>query len=129
MAQDGLCSFEPAFLDELAVIMRFGFDYMQRDGDADPDERSWLRDQTGGSIYLRLSTRPVEQPNRRMTPALERDIVDGGYWMRRPGPNASVVMAYTGALAPEAIETALLVEIPPLPQMFNWPLVTVVAPE
>ena len=32
-------------------------------------------------------------------------------------------------VAPEAIETALLVEIPPLPQRFNWPLVTGVAPE
>lgn len=104
MAQDGLCSFEPAFLDELAVMMRFGFDYMQRDGDSDPDERTWLRDQTGGSLYLRLTTRPVEQPNRQMTAELQRDIVDGGYWMRRPGPNASVVIAYTGALAPEAIE-------------------------
>ncbi len=104
MAQDGLCSFEPAFLDELAVMMRFGFDYMQRDGEGDPDERTWLRDQTGGSLYLRLSTRPVEQPNRAMTPELARDIVDGGYWMRKPGPNASVVIAYTGALAPEAIE-------------------------
>jgi pyruvate dehydrogenase E1 component len=104
MAQDGLCSFEPAFLDELAVMMRFGFDYMQRDGDSEPDERSWLRDETGGSIYLRLSTRPVEQPNRPMTPELARDIVDGGYWMRKPGPNASVVIAYTGALATEAIE-------------------------
>jgi pyruvate dehydrogenase E1 component len=109
MAQDGLCSFEPAFLDELAVMMRFGFDYMQRAGEADiPDggdgERSWLRDQTGGSIYLRLSTRPLDQPNRAMTPDLARDIVDGGYWMRRPGPNASVVIAYTGALASEAIE-------------------------
>jgi pyruvate dehydrogenase E1 component len=108
MAQDGLCSFEPAFLDELAVMMRFGFDYMQRDGEgdlgADPDERSWLRDQTGGSIYLRLSTRPIEQPQRTMTPELARDIVDGGYWMRKPGPNASVVIAYTGALAPQAIE-------------------------
>jgi pyruvate dehydrogenase E1 component len=108
MAQDGLCSFEPAFLDELAVMMRFGFDYMQRDGEgdlgADPDERSWLRDQTGGSIYLRLSTRPVEQPQRTMTSELARDIVDGGYWMRKPGPNASVVIAYTGALAPQAIE-------------------------
>jgi pyruvate dehydrogenase E1 component len=103
MAQDGLCSFEPAFLDELAVMMRFGFDYMQRDGEGDPDERSWLRDQTGGSIYLRLTTRPVEQPSRAMTPELSRDIVDGGYWMRRPGPNAQVVVAYTGALAPEAI--------------------------
>ncbi|MGL4243769.1 MAG: transketolase [Beijerinckiaceae bacterium] len=104
MAQDGLCSFEPAFLDELAVMMRFGFDYMQKDGEGDPDERTWLRDQTGGSVYLRLSTRPVEQPNRTMTPELERDIIDGGYWMRRPGPNAPVVIAYTGTLAPEAIE-------------------------
>ncbi len=64
MAQDGLAAFEPAFVDELATIMRFGFDYMQRDGEGDPDERTWLRDQTGGSIYLRLSTRPLEQPQR-----------------------------------------------------------------
>ena len=104
MAQDGLCAFEPAFLDELAVMMRFGFDYMQRDGTDEPDERTWLRDRTGGSIYLRLSTRPIMQPNRTMTAELERDIVDGGYWMRRPGPNAQIVVAYTGALAPEAIE-------------------------
>ena len=103
MAQDGLCYFEPAFIDELAVIMRFGFDYMQRDGDAEPDARSWLRDQTGGSIYLRLSTRPLEQPVRVMTSDLEAEIVDGAYWMRKPGPAAQVVVAYTGAVAPEAI--------------------------
>ncbi|MGE0845382.1 MAG: pyruvate dehydrogenase [Flavobacteriaceae bacterium] len=104
MAQDGLAAFEPAYLDELAVIMRFGFDYMQRDGEGDPDERTWLRDQTGGSIYLRLSTRPLEQPAREMGDELERGIVDGAYWMRRPGPNAQIVVAYTGAVAPEAIE-------------------------
>ncbi|MEJ6780967.1 transketolase [Aminobacter sp. Piv2-1] len=103
MAQDGLAAFEPAFLDELAVIMRFGFDYMQRDGDGDPDERTWLRDQTGGSVYLRLSTRPVVQPLRQITQDLERDIVGGAYWLRRPGPNAQVVIAYQGAVAPEAI--------------------------
>jgi pyruvate dehydrogenase E1 component len=104
MAQDGLCAFEPAFLDELAVIMRFAFDYLQRNGEGDPDERTWLRDQTGGSVYLRLSTRPLEQQSRSMTPELAQDIVDGGYWMRRPGPNAELVIAYTGSLAPEAIE-------------------------
>ena len=104
MAQDGLAAFEPAFLDELAVIMHFGFDYMQRDGDSRPDERTWLRDATGGSIYLRLSTRPLEQPKREMTPDLERSILDGGYWLREPGPNATIVVAYTGAVAPEAIE-------------------------
>ena len=104
MAQDGLAAFEPAYLDELAVIMRFGFEYMQRDGEGDPDERTWLRDQTGGSIYLRLSTRPLEQPQRAMTAELEHDIIAGAYWMRKPGPNAQAVIAYTGALAPEAIE-------------------------
>ena len=103
MAQDGLATFEPAFVDELAAIMRFGFDYMQRDGEGDPDERNWLRDETGGSIYLRLSTRPLEQPNRTIDTDLERDIIDGAYWMRRPGPNAQIVVAYTGAVAPEAI--------------------------
>ena len=68
MAQDGLAAFEPAFVDELAVIMRFAFDYMQRGGEGEPSERTWLRDETGGSVYLRLSTRPVEQMRREMTP-------------------------------------------------------------
>ncbi|HVL72607.1 MAG TPA: transketolase [Beijerinckiaceae bacterium] len=104
LAQDGLAAFEPAFVDELAAILRWGFDYIQRDGDGEPDERSWLRDETGGSLYLRLSTRTIDQPQREMTPDLCRDVVDGAYWMRKPGPNAQVVVAYTGAVAPEAIE-------------------------
>lgn len=104
MAQDGLAAYEPAFVDELSVIMRFALDYMQRDGDPVQSERTWLRDETGGSVYLRLSTRPVEQILRPVTPQLERDIIDGGYWLRRPGPNAELVVAYTGAVAPEAIE-------------------------
>ncbi|MER8766586.1 1-deoxy-D-xylulose-5-phosphate synthase N-terminal domain-containing protein [Mesorhizobium sp. M0968] len=104
IAQDGLAAYEPAFVDELGVIMRFALDYMQRDGDAVQSERTWLRDETGGSVYLRLSTRPVEQITRSVTPVLEQDIIDGGYWLRRPGPNAEVIVAYTGAVAPEAIE-------------------------
>ncbi len=109
MAQDGLTSFEPAFLDELAVIMRWGFSYMQRSGAADPDEATWLSDGLGGSVYLRLSTRMVDQPQRTMDGALAENIVRGGYWMRRPGPNAQLVIAYTGAVAPEAIEAAGLI--------------------
>ncbi|KJC33483.1 transketolase [Bradyrhizobium sp. LTSP857] len=97
MAQDGLASFEPAFVDELAVIMGWGFDHMQRD----PGE--------GGSVYLRLSTRSIEQAQRIMTPELEKGITDGAYWLRKPGPNAEVVIAYTGAIAPEAIEATGLI--------------------
>ena len=32
MAQDGLATFEPAYVDELAAIMEWAFDYMQREG-------------------------------------------------------------------------------------------------
>ncbi|WP_112662370.1 transketolase-like TK C-terminal-containing protein [Microvirga flavescens] len=104
LAQDGLASFEPAFVDELSVILRWAFDYLQRDGEGQPNERSWLRDETGGSVYLRLSTLALEQPQRTMTPDLAEEIVDGAYWMRKPGPNAQVVIAYTGVVAPEAIK-------------------------
>ncbi len=104
MAQDGLAAFEPAFVDELAVILAFALDYIQREGEADASERNWLRDETGGSVYLRLSTRPIEQIARAMTPGLRQAIVDGAYWLREPGPNCQVVVAYTGAVAPEAIQ-------------------------
>ncbi|MFI5011357.1 MAG: transketolase-like TK C-terminal-containing protein [Hyphomicrobiales bacterium] len=109
LAQDGLAAFEPAFVDELAVILRFAFDYLQRSGGAEPSERSWLRDETGGSIYLRLSTRSIEQPQRQIAPPLGDDIIDGAYWLRKPGPNAQVVIAYTGAVASEAIEAVGLI--------------------
>jgi pyruvate dehydrogenase E1 component len=104
MAQDGLAAFEPAFVDELATILAFAFDYIQRDAEGEPSERNWLRDETGGSVYLRLSTRPIEQIKRAMTQELQQSIVDGAYWLRRPGPNCQVVVAYTGAVAPEAIQ-------------------------
>ena len=90
MAQPGLASFEPAFVDEVATIMAFGFEHMQAE--------------EGGSVYLRLSTRRIDQVQRIMTPDLQRDITEGAYWLRKPGPNAEVIVAYTGALAPEAIE-------------------------
>jgi pyruvate dehydrogenase E1 component len=104
MAQDGLAAFEPAFVDELAVILAFAFSYIQREGDGTESERNWLRDESGGSVYLRLSTRPIAQIARTITPELRQAIVDGGYWLRQPGPNCQVVVAYTGAVAPEAIQ-------------------------
>ena len=131
LAQDGLASFEPAYADELAVIMRWGFAHMQREAgqrevgqreagqhgaqdaapheDAAVDAATGLPDARGGSVYLRLSTRVVEQPRRAMTDALAQDVLAGAYWMRPPGPNAELVIAYTGAVAPEAIAAAGLV--------------------
>jgi pyruvate dehydrogenase E1 component len=104
IAQDGLAAFEPAYLDELSAVLAWALDYIQKDAETGMSERNWLRDGTGGSVYLRLSTRPIEQPRRDMTSELREAIIDGAYWFRRPGPNAEVIIAYTGSLAPEAIE-------------------------
>ena len=41
LAQDGLAAFEPAFVDELAVILAWALAYIQKDGDAVPSERTW----------------------------------------------------------------------------------------
>jgi pyruvate dehydrogenase E1 component len=106
MSQDGLAAFEPAFADELAVIMKWAFDYMQKDGEGDPDERTWLRDETGGSVYLRLTTNPIEQPGTRADEDFRQGAIDGAYWLRKPGPNCEVVIAYQGVVAPEAIRAA-----------------------
>ncbi|MBY0509251.1 MAG: transketolase [Rhodospirillaceae bacterium] len=92
LAQPGLTSFEPAYIDELKVMMLWALSHIQKSGD-----------EGGGSVYLRLSTRPLEQPKREMSDDLKRGILDGAYWVRRPGPNCETVVAYAGVMAVEAI--------------------------
>ena len=90
LGQPGLTAFEPAFIDELAVILAWGLRHVQ--------------DDDGGSVYLRLSTRSIEQTKREMTPELRAAIVRGGYWLVSPGPGASLAVVCSGVIAPEAIE-------------------------
>jgi pyruvate dehydrogenase E1 component len=103
MAQDGLAAFEPAYADEVATIMEWALDYVQRDGSGD-SEIEWLRDVEGGSVYLRLSTRAIAQPKRQIDKATRHGVMAGGYWLRAPAPGAEIAIAYTGAVAPEALE-------------------------
>ncbi len=117
MAQDGLASFEPAFADELAVIMGWAFDYLQRDAAIDGgsrDDDDWLADAAGGSAYLRLSTRAITQPARAMERRLGENIIAGGYWLKAPASGARLAIAYTGAVASEAIDAhaQLLEDLP-----------------
>ncbi len=103
MSQAGLAAFEPAFADELAIIMEWSFAHLQRSGPSRPDERTWLNDGAGGSVYLRLTTNPLDQPGPRTDKSFPHGVIDGGYWLRPPGPNCEVVIAYQGAVAREAI--------------------------
>ena len=102
MSQPGLAMFEPAFGHELAAILRFALAHVQRRGAADPDPDTGLTDAAGGAVYLRLSTRVIDQPPA-LTPMQEADMLAGAWWLRPPGPNAETVIAYAGAVAPEAI--------------------------
>ena len=88
IAQDKLSYFEPAYVDELVEIMRWAFEHMQ-----EPD---------GGSIYLRLSTRIVDQPERRLSETDIDAVIAGAYWLVRPAPGAELSIVYCGAIAPEA---------------------------
>lgn len=105
ISQDGLASFEPAFVDELCAIMGWAFNYVQQVAGEDTEQR-WYRDEKGGSVYLRLSTRPIEQIVRPMDDKLRADIIQGAYWLRRPDPSTKIAIIYMGAVAPEAIEAA-----------------------
>ena len=100
LGQDGLTSFEPAFADELAAVMGWGFEHMQAED--------------GGAVYLRLSTRAIPQAHREMTPSLHEDILSGAYWLRKPAPGAELAIVYTGVVAPEAIDAhdQILEDIP-----------------
>ncbi|MCC7267788.1 MAG: transketolase [Caulobacteraceae bacterium] len=89
MAQPGLTYFEPAFVDELSEIMRWAFEHMQADD--------------GGSVYLRLSTRPLDQPDRTLSEAQLADLMRGAYWQVPPKPGADLAVVYTGAVAEEAM--------------------------
>jgi pyruvate dehydrogenase E1 component len=104
LAQDGIAAFEPAYVDELSAIMRWGFAYMQRDRQAKSEE--WQRDTTGGSVYLRLSTRPLAQPGRKLDEDVTEGIIQGGYWLRAPQAGCRLAICYMGAVAEEAQKAA-----------------------
>ena len=102
MSQPGLTMYEPAFGHELATILRFALAHVQRRGSSAPDPDTGLTDAAGGAVYLRLSTRMIDQ-TPPVPPAQQDDLLHGAYWLRPPGPNAETVIAYAGAVAPEAI--------------------------
>jgi pyruvate dehydrogenase E1 component len=101
IGQPGLTAFEPAFVDELALIMRWAFAHMQADD--------------GGSVYLRLTTRSLEQPVRNGT-GWEADALNGAYWLREPALGAEAAIVFSGALAPEALAAwdAMIDDVPGL---------------
>ena len=85
MAADRLASFEPAHVDELAILLRHALVHMQ--------------EPQGSAVWLRLSTRQLVQPDRALDPA---QVIAGAHWVVPPAPGAGLAIAYQGPVAPEA---------------------------
>jgi pyruvate dehydrogenase E1 component len=86
IGHDRLDFYEPTYVDELAVILGHAF--------------RTLQEPQGHSVWLRLSTRPLAQPDRVLdAPA----VIAGGYWVVPPGPDAPLALVYQGPVAPEAL--------------------------
>ncbi|HEU4705047.1 MAG TPA: transketolase, partial [Sphingomicrobium sp.] len=88
LGQPGLRHYEPAFADELAAMLEQAFRLVD-----DPD---------GESCYFRLSTRSIAQAERS-DDGWRSGALDGGYWLRPPGPGAEAAIVAMGAVMPEAL--------------------------
>ena len=94
IGQPGLLYYEPATADETALLLREAMDRMQRDST-----------EGGSSVYLRLSTRPLDQPvDRVIDPSLKQNIIDGAYYHVEPTEETKVCIVYMGAIKPEATQ-------------------------
>src|SRR3954463_475364 len=101
LGQPGLRHYDPAFADELALMMEEAF--------------RLIDDPAGESTYLRLSTRSIRQVERS-DEGWRDGALQGGYWLHEPGPAAEAAIVAMGAVMPEALAAweALREDIPGL---------------
>ncbi|WP_448003634.1 transketolase-like TK C-terminal-containing protein [Agromyces bauzanensis] len=98
LQQPGLLAYEPAFAVEVEWML---LEAIRRIGRAD-----------GVSSYLRLSTRPVEQSLAAVPELPEarelrrRQVVAGGYVLRRADRSPAATIVAMGAVVPEALAAA-----------------------
>ena len=105
----GLTYAEPAFAQALDWLLCDG---LARLGAAD-----------GTSLYLRLSTRPIDQApfvaaaERLGEERLRADVLAGGYRLREPSGPAGVVLATCGPVVPEVLAAAEALEAEGVPAL------------
>ena len=98
----GVTAYEPAFAVEVEWCLLDALSRLGRPG--------------GESAYLRLTTRPLDQGLCALPPAGDareqrrRDVLAGGYRLSGGAEAPDVAIAVVGALVPEAMEAALLLE-------------------
>ncbi len=99
MELPGLLYAEPTYAKEVEWIL---LDQLRR-----------MQDPDGESLYLRLSTKPIDQSpfaelcETRGEEAVRADVLAGGFWLRPVEPDTdAVVLATCGAMVPEVLRAA-----------------------
>jgi pyruvate dehydrogenase E1 component len=104
MELPGLAYAEPTYGRELEWLL---LDHLQR-----------MQQPDGEALYLRLSTKPIDQApfaalvEQRGADSVRSDVLAGAYWLREPGDREeSVILATCGAIVPEVVAAAELLEL------------------
>jgi len=99
----GITYAEPAFAMEVDWLLRDGLRRL-----SEPD---------GESLYLRLSTKPIDQAPFEAArkamgdDALRKAVLAGGYWLEvGTGSGPGVTLVASGAMIPEALEAAAILD-------------------
>ena len=96
IGQPSLLMFEPTYADELEAILRYSFSFMQ--------------EENGSSVYIRLSTRNITQLQRTLNTSLENEILSGGYWLEKSEKPSDIIIVFSGVMAPEVLEAAEIIK-------------------
>ncbi len=87
ISQPNLTYYEPSYADELNFLFYWGLEYIQK--------------KEGSSIYFRLSTKKLMQPNRQLSRKNKQDIINGCYWFQKPETAQPIILICTGVIIGE----------------------------
>ncbi len=87
ISQPNLTYYEPSFADELNFLFFWALEHIQK--------------KEGTSIYFRLSTKRLTQPNRKLSKKYQEDIINGCYWFKKPKTKNSIILICTGVIVGE----------------------------
>ena len=87
IAQPNLVYYEPCYADELSFLLFWALDHIQ--------------DKNGTSVYFRLSTKKLEQPDRKLSIEQKANIIKGCYWLKQKRKKKSIVIACVGVMVEE----------------------------
>ena len=117
ISQPNLIYYEPSYADELNFLFFWGLEYIQK--------------KEGSSVYLRLSTKKLMQPQRELSQKDKQNIINGCYWLQKPQTSQPIILICTGIMigeveklqkkiTQEEVDIGILIAISPDKLYSDW---------